>query len=213
MTTTIFIMAAGLSKRFKAESEGQHKLLAKYPNRPFSLLATSYHTAAQAFKKEQIVILTNAQEPAISREALKLTPNVLILESDGLGTTIAAGIQEIQTRPYYATLQQLFILPADLPFIQKETLILLQGLFEKSAQNIIRPYFNRRAGHPVGFHRDLFPKLERLSGEKGAQSLLKTHSVAKVPVIDPGILWDIDRPIDLAVDPTTLMWRMFNQEC
>lgn len=199
-------MAAGLSTRFKKISPGQHKLLAKCGNNTLSVLEATTQTVQKAFPNSPIFILTNEQEMAVTELANQLSVQVMTLKSDGLSTTIAAGINALKQLPEYATLDKLFILPADLPFIQRETLILLQGRFEKSSQNIIRPTFQGIAGHPVGFHRSLFDELATLSGDLGAKTLLQKYPIEKISVLDPGILWDIDTPADFTTCPRTLAW-------
>lgn len=205
-------MAAGLSTRFKRISHGQHKLLAKCENSPLSVLETTTKTVQKAFQNSPIFILTNEQETAVTAHAYQLNKHVMPLKSDGLSTSIAAGIDALQQLTPHQNLKHLFILPADLPFIQRETLMLLQGRFEKSDKKIIRPTFQGLSGHPVGFHHSLFPELQALSGDFGAKILLQKHTSEKVPVLDPGILWDIDVPEDFATHPGTLAWCALNAE-
>lgn len=199
-------MAAGLSTRFKRISHGQHKLLAKCENSPLSVLETTTKTVQKAFQNSPIFILTNEQETTVTELACQLSAQVIALQSDGLSTSIAKGINILKQLPESPALKQLFILPADLPFIQRETLILLQGRFEKSSQKIIRPTFQGIPGHPVGFHHSLFDELGALSGDLGAKTLLQKHPTEKISVLDPGILWDIDTPSDFTTYPGTLAW-------
>jgi molybdenum cofactor cytidylyltransferase len=52
----------------------------------------------------------------------------------------------------------------------------------------------------VGISGTFFPDLLSCKGDEGAKALLKANegSLVKVPVGDPGVLRDIDRPEDLA---------------
>jgi molybdenum cofactor cytidylyltransferase len=65
---------------------------------------------------------------------------------------------------------------------------------------IAAPYFRARRGHPVGFAGRLQEELAALAGDAGAKSVLDAHAaqLVKVPVGDPGIVRDIDKPSDLA---------------
>lgn len=199
-------MAAGLSTRFKKQSQGQHKLLAQCGNSPLTVLETTLKTVQKAFPHKAIFILTNVQEHAVTAFAKQLSTNVMTLKSDGLSTTIAAGIHALKQKQSLHSFERLFILPADLPFIRHETLILLQGLFEKCPKKIIRPAFQGISGHPVGFHHTLFSALETLSGDEGAKALLQQHPIKQVSVLDPGIAWDIDTPEDFIIHPGALAW-------
>lgn len=54
-------------------------------------------------------------------------------------------------------------------------------------------------GHPVGFSAVLLPELATLRGDAGARRVVAVHasSVVRVPVADPGVLADLDRPDQL----------------
>lgn len=208
MTIAILLMAAGHSTRFKKAQNGQHKLLAIEEHHQCSLLELSYKTVSTVFPSSDILIVTNQTEPNVGELARKISDNNIVIESDGLGTSIAKGVQSlIKTAPFLNKYQALFILPADLPFIQCETLILLRDLFKKSDKKIIRPTYKAVSGHPVGFHHALFGELAQLSGDDGAKKLLKKYEVQYIPVNDPGIVWDIDTPEDLTTTPNADSWH------
>lgn len=65
--------------------------------------------------------------------------------------------------------------------------------------SITLPTFRGSSGHPVGFSSDYFDKLTALGGDAGARELLQQNkeAIIRVPVDDPGILRDIDRPADI----------------
>jgi molybdenum cofactor cytidylyltransferase len=60
--------------------------------------------------------------------------------------------------------------------------------------------FEGRRGHPVLFGRGLLPQLARLGGDRGAGELLRGlgAKLALVAAPDDGVLFDVDRPEDLA---------------
>jgi hypothetical protein len=62
------------------------------------------------------------------------------------------------------------------------------------------PYFRARRGHPVAISARFFTDLVRLEGDEGARKLLAANeqSIVRIPVGDPGVIRDIDRPEDLA---------------
>jgi molybdenum cofactor cytidylyltransferase len=61
------------------------------------------------------------------------------------------------------------------------------------------PYFRARRGHPVGIAGRYYEQLIALGGDEGARHLLSTNEaeLVKIPVGDPGVIRDIDRPEDL----------------
>lgn len=52
-------------------------------------------------------------------------------------------------------------------------------------------------GNPVAFGRRHLPQLLALTGDRGARGIVKDNIVNDVAVDDPGILLDIDTPLDL----------------
>lgn len=102
----------------------------------------------------------------------------------------------------------LFVILADMPFVQPETFRAMIDSWQKSNGHdgkIIRPYFlaeasaEPRPGNPVLFAREWFEQLAQCEGDTGARHLLQANPEAVVPVLvsDPGVLKDIDAPEDL----------------
>ena len=63
------------------------------------------------------------------------------------------------------------------------------------------PYFRARRGHPVGHVAAVFSSnSSRSRGDEGAKRVIAANEkqLVKIPVGDPGVLRDIDRPEDLA---------------
>jgi molybdenum cofactor cytidylyltransferase len=58
------------------------------------------------------------------------------------------------------------------------------------------PAFNGKRGHPVLLRSALFPDLLSLQGDQGAGRLLDGlgERLTLVPVDEPGVLFDVDRP-------------------
>jgi molybdenum cofactor cytidylyltransferase len=87
----------------------------------------------------------------------------------------------------------------DMPFVRPSSIAAVCGALEKGAL-AAAPYWRARRGHPVGFAGRLHDELAALSGDEGARRVLEAHAgeLVKVPVGDPGVVRDIDRPADLA---------------
>ena len=222
MTIGIIIMAAGKSHRFKAESNGVHKLISKVPGSELTVLEMTYQKVCKSYKPSEIVIVTNQDEPMVTLLAKTLGCRTLEIKTDGLGTSIANAMSILMTDPINNTdshdqiedeklfklenFKGIYLLPADLPFILSETLMLLKGILEKTTATTVRPVFNGIPGHPVGFKQAAFSALCQLTGDEGARSVLTSYRPETISVFDTGILWDVDTPKDLMVKPHDPAW-------
>ena len=88
---------------------------------------------------------------------------------------------------------------ADMPFIRPSTLQAVHDCLASGVQ-LVAPYFRTRRGHPVGIGERHREGLLVAAGDEGARKLLEMHAaeLVKIPVGDPGVVRDIDRPADLA---------------
>ncbi|HUQ26648.1 MAG TPA: NTP transferase domain-containing protein, partial [Burkholderiales bacterium] len=87
----------------------------------------------------------------------------------------------------------------DMPFVRPSSIAALRSALEGGA-SLTAPFFRARRGHPVGIAAKYRQDLLGLGGDEGAKALLSRHSgdLLKIPVGDPGVIRDIDRPEDLA---------------
>ena len=114
--------------------------------------------------------------------------------TNGMGDSIALGVKATPDAAGW------LILPGDLPLITAASLQrVAQALNEKP---VVVPYFQQRHGHPVGFGREYFDSLARLTGDEGAKAVVQAAraraDVFSLALNDSGIVQDIDVPEDLA---------------
>lgn len=111
----------------------------------------------------------------------------------GMGTSLAYGIC---ARPEASGW---LIALADMPWITPATIRMLADKLRSGAP-MVAPCWQGQRGHPVGFSNVFGPNLGSLSGDVGAKSIIQAHSeqLCIVECDDPGVVWDIDRPEDLA---------------
>jgi CTP:molybdopterin cytidylyltransferase MocA len=109
----------------------------------------------------------------------------------GMGHSIAAGIGAVPEDWSGA-----LVLLGDMPFVRPETLCTLADALRGGALAVVPVHGNRR-GNPAGFARAAYPALRALKGDRGGAALLDRLDAVAVPVADPGIHRDIDRPEDL----------------
>ncbi|WP_460141127.1 nucleotidyltransferase family protein [Pseudomonas sp. S2_E01] len=184
----VIVLAAGQGTRFRQAAGGaRDKLLADCAGRDGavrSVIEQVLMSVPAGLTKR--VLVTTEDRPQVIRMAQAYGFEIVLIESTGMGDSIAAGV---------AACPQLagwLIALGDMPFI-------LSSTFEKvltgvTDDGISVPVINGEYGHPVGFGRSFGPGLMALSGDRGAKPLFVSAKVAEVPVDDPGVLWDVDVP-------------------
>lgn len=110
----------------------------------------------------------------------------------GMGHSLAAGVgASIDASGWLVAL-------ADMPFIQPSTIGQVVGCLD-GERRIVQPQYAGTPGHPVAFSHHFGAALQALHGDQGAREVVRGNpdALQKVPVEDPGVLRDIDRPTDL----------------
>ncbi|USQ95918.1 nucleotidyltransferase family protein [Caulobacter sp. RL271] len=189
------VLAAGRGARF-----GGGKLTAPLNGAP--LVAGALLTAFLSPARRVFVAI--GPDPAV-REAVEATASRIAAAdrltlvqvedpTEGMGASLRAAAQALPDDAAGA-----FVLLGDMPSIDPETLQRLSRAFEGPLDLIAPTYLGRR-GHPVLFGATWFPALRALSGDEGARALLESAGaqLTRIPVEDPGIHLDVDRPEDLA---------------
>lgn len=111
----------------------------------------------------------------------------------GLSTSVRRGIAALPA----GTGAALFLL-ADQPGVTPEVVEALVQTHRETLAPVVLPTYQGRRGNPILFDESLFGELARLEGDVGGRVLLGKYegAVVSVPVEEPGILEDIDRPED-----------------
>jgi molybdenum cofactor cytidylyltransferase len=116
--------------------------------------------------------------------------------AEGMGATLRAGAESLPPDAAGA-----FVFLGDMPLVPPA---ILPRLAEALAAGAVAaaPRHAGQRGHPVLFGAPLLPQLRALSGDAGAREVLKAlgDRLALVQTDDPGVMVDIDRPVDLAGD-------------
>jgi molybdenum cofactor cytidylyltransferase len=152
--------------------------------------------AARALAGAGLPVLAVVREDAELAEALRAVGveiSVCPAAALGMGHSLAHGVTQLIAA--HAP-DAIVVALADMPSIRTGTIRDLVAAVGPDAP-IVVPEFDGRRGHPVVFWRSCFEALTELSGDRGAAALLREGTVHRVPVRDPAILLDIDRPDDL----------------
>ena len=187
MNVVGILLAAGSASRF-----GSDKLL--------HLLPHGVPIAVQAARhlKKEVARVVAAVRPGSDEVATLLRSEsceiVVCPQADqGMGASLACAVRAAGAADGY------LVALADMPFVRPTSIAAVRDALAMGAR-IAAPYFRARRGHPVGISGSFRAELEASGGDEGARRILEAHEseVVKVPVGDPGVIRDIDKPADLA---------------
>jgi molybdenum cofactor cytidylyltransferase len=182
----VVLLAAGLARRF-----GSDKLVSLLPDGRM-VGAASLATCQAAWPNVLCVVRPGTAMVQVA-ESAGVQPVECPEAIDGMGFSLAAGIRAASGAAGWV------IALADMPYVSAGT-IRQVALAVAAGARIIAPTWAGERGHPVGFNAAFGPELVALSGDEGARTVVARHrgQLSLLPVDDPGILRDIDRPADLA---------------
>jgi len=111
----------------------------------------------------------------------------------GMSSSIRRGLQAVHPRS-----RAVLLTLGDQPYIGSRVIDRLVEVSHRDKRSIVVPTFQGRRGHPVLFRREIWPRLQALTGDVGGKELLRRYpeDVCEVEVDDRGVLMDIDRPED-----------------
>lgn len=178
--TAIILMAAGIGRRF-----GGNKLLAPFHGRP--LWEYAWERAVEAKKKLGIqVLMVSGYQPLL--QAPEVIPVCNDLPLLGASHTVRLGVKEAEK----LGMQYAVFMVSDQPMLKTSS---LKRLIEaREPGKIVCLSKDGRAGNPVVFHRDFFPELLALTGDRGGKMVMHRHmdAVKWVEADEMSELTDID---------------------
>jgi molybdenum cofactor cytidylyltransferase len=124
--------------------------------------------------------------------------NVKIVINDayrqGMGTSLRAGLSALSPG-----IDAALVVLADQPMVRPATLNLLMHQYRESKGQIIVPMYKGFRGNPVLLDRSVFAEVMALSGDVGCRAIFGNHldGIVKVPVMDVGVLLDLDSQADI----------------
>jgi len=183
------VLAAGASRRFG----GPKQLL---PWQGDTLLGHVVDVAL-ASRADPVVVVLGHQADAC-RAALGDRPVQVVANPDwaeGQSSSVQAGLTALPANVSAA----LFLL-VDQPGVTPPVINALIERHTTTLAPVVWPEYEGRRGNPVLFDRVTFPQLRQLSGDTGGRSLIQSYTAhaERVPVSEPGVLFDIDTPDDYA---------------
>lgn len=178
--TAIILMAAGIGRRF-----GSNKLLAPFRGRP--LWEYAWERAVEAKKELGIqVLMVSGYQPLL--QAPEVIPVCNDLPLLGASHTVRLGVKEAEK----LGMQYAVFMVSDQPMLKTSS---LKRLIEaREPGKIVCLSKDGRVGNPVVFHRDFFPELLALTGDRGGKMVMHRHmdAVKWVEADEMSELTDID---------------------
>jgi len=180
------LLAAGSATRF-----GSDKLRHSLPHG----VAIAVQAARHLRKEIEVIIAVvrpSSDELAAALKADGCEVVVCDNAAEGMGASLACAARAAGKADGY------IVALADMPFVRPSTIAAVRDALAGGAA-LVAPYFRARRGHPVGIAGRYAPDLISLKGDEGAKKLLAANerAIVKIPVGDPGVIRDIDRPEDL----------------
>ena len=187
-TIGIIILAAGSSTRL-----GQPKQLLEFNGK--TLLR---HTVDEALlaRPAEIIVVTGADHEAVEDELI--SPEITIVRneywSDGMGTSIKKGLEELLTAS--PEISAVILAVCDQPFVNAEIFKALINTYRLSGKLIIASAYSGTFGTPALYDAIYFKDLLDLKGTEGAKKLIQNNSNSMTFVqFEKGAI-DIDTPDD-----------------
>jgi len=173
------VLAAGAAKRM-----GQQKLLLDFQGKPVLSRVLEAVLASQLYEVICVVreLKQIRQKISLGDDKLRWLTNEKAHE--GQSTSVIAGLKAISPDS-----EGVLILVGDQPLIKTELINSLIDLFNKRTSLIAAPTFHGQTRNPVIFHRDLFPDLLKLTGDRGARGLIEKYK-PKTAFLE----WDDESP-------------------
>lgn len=181
------LLAAGSASRF-----GSDKLRHALPHGVSIAVQSLRHLRAE-LGHVIAVVRPASDQLAAALEAEGCEVVVCENAAEGMGASLACAARAAGEVDAY------IVALGDMPFVRPSTIAAVRDALAGGAP-LVAPYFHARRGHPVGIAGRFAPDLIALKADEGAKKLLAANeqTIVKIPVGDPGVVRDIDRPEDLA---------------
>ena len=159
------VLAAGAAERM-----GRQKLLLDLKGKP--VLQWTLEAALGSKLDEVVCVVRHLKEiqQTISLKHRKLRWVTNEKAAEGQSTSIIAGLKAVSPGSEAAV-----FLVGDQPLVKPDLITGLIDLFLQNDPSIVAPSLQGQARNPVLFHKDLFPELLQLTGDRGGRGLIDKH--------------------------------------
>ena len=181
------VLAAGRSTRM-----GRNKLVLPLDGKP--VLQRVLDALKGSKVDETVVVLGGGAEEV--RRMIDLRGAKVVVNrhyAEGMSTSIKAGLASVSR-----SADAVIIVLGDQPLLSAALVdSLIHGFLAEGAPVVV-PVHLRKRGNPVLFARSIFPEVMKISGDRGAKSVMVAHGddVREVRAIGAGAAIDVDTPSD-----------------
>ncbi|TDO25817.1 nucleotidyltransferase family protein [Sediminibacterium goheungense] len=162
--TALLILAAGASRRL-----GRPKQQLLFHNQ--TLLNRIIGTA-MALNAGPVVVVVGEDADRQLSENMIVVPNPEWTE--GMASSIRIGIKTLQTD--FPSVETVIIMVCDQPYVSTDLLQEMIDHYKENKKPVIACTYADTIGTPVLFHKEIFPELMELRGDKGARVLINKES-------------------------------------
>ncbi|QGZ41064.1 molybdenum cofactor cytidylyltransferase [Pseudoduganella flava] len=182
------LLAAGRGRRFDPLGQ-RNKLLQPVDGGEAVVAASARHLLAAL---PHVVAVVRPDDDAVAAQLAALGCNVTVCGAadSGMAASLVHGLRQAPDA------QGWLVALGDMPRVRPATIAALALAVEQGA-DIAVPVYQEQRGNPVAFGRRHLPQLLALTGDQGARGIVRNQTVNEVAVDDPGILLDVDTPLDL----------------
>ena len=179
------ILAAGESSRM-----GRDKALLEFRDTTFL-----NHLISVLLPRVQLLIVVLGHHAETIQASMTPGPQVVVNRDYKLGmlSSLHTGIRALPAEAEAA----LFTL-VDHPTVRETTLDQLLAAFKEPGKLLVIPRYHDRHGHPVIVSRAVLDEMLELAPDASPKDVIRAHRAETefVEVDDPGVLRDIDSPLD-----------------
>ena len=186
----ILIPAAGRAARM----QGRDKLLETVGGQP--LIRRQAGLALALGGAARVTLPADRPARAAALEGLdEVETAILDNAHEGLSASLRHGATWAQS----IGAKGMMVVLADLPDLSEDDLRKMAQIFENAPETVIRATDqDNRPGHPVILPARLFTAMQALTGDTGAQPILKSETILPVPLPGHHATTDLDTPEDWA---------------
>ena len=182
---TAILLAAGQSKRLF----NQNKLIKNYKGKPLINYAVQ---AIIKSKIEKLIIVLGFEYAKVKKKINKNKKIKFVINHNyikGISSSIKCGLKKIPNKS-----DGFIIIQADMPKIRKNLLNKLYKEIKTNKKEIFVPRKNNKIGNPIGFKLTMINQLKKISGKRGAKSIIKRNGpkIKYVKTKSLSIFKDID---------------------
>lgn len=191
------LLAAGESQRF-----GRPKQLLPWPPRAQGgkpMAAAAFDAIARVCD-EMFVVLGHQADEVMSALAGRKFRYYTFAQPHDMFRSVVIGLAlgRVTSHEEFELPTQLLLHLGDHPLVRRDTLELMLTAAAEQPEQAVMPIYRGRGGHPVLIPQNVAKAVCSYSGHGGLRQFWLDHPALcqRIPVDDPGVVFDVDTPSD-----------------